>query len=74
MQEGEGQVLMGVGGCVVPGTELDIIHPLIPPSHCVLREGWFICGQSVSLLQSIGALGIGRRGLYLLEVCARPRD
>ena len=48
MGEGEGQVLMCVGGCFVPGTEVDIIHPLNPPSHCAF-EGGFVDLSSICL-------------------------
>lgn len=52
--------------CLEPSWTLYILS--FRPPTVLLREALFICGASVFLLQSVGTLGTGRRGLDLLEV------
>lgn len=46
-EEKRGGAVMCVGGCLMPGTELDIVHRLIPPARRASEGGsvylWNVC-------------------------------
>lgn len=48
-------------------SRMSYIISFYPPT-VLWRECLFICGASVSLLQSVGALRTGHKGLYLLDI------